>query len=425
LANVDEIPDILRLPRPLQEKFFTVVAEEVESLRKRVDELSRNLGPVLRMLRNGISKFEVDEGWRETRYVVVDGSDVPVIDERIGLRYGLYAVAYKIFKGIEAVDGGEGYFGDRLSGNIGDIRESFLKLLDLLTTYYERLTENQFLKRKDIELVFVDGSFFGYRAGCSMIKFEPLGFTDPLTGEKFHNVIDLIKRINELTMNLLESKKAVAVIKRVPTTALDGYISYLQGFDKAVNLSDRSILSFLMERGEVFDYEDVFKSIRYDVFSWFTRTAKDESLRRKGRMAVLSKAERRVKVQLIADLTDWDRGSSKEWRRYEEEPIIKAVRSTRRMFLRTVADIPPICIEVPSDMPQNLLNKALSIFFATANPATGLPLSLDIVDDLVSLPRGIGKEFVNEIEAELLRKGLTREYLMALFSRYNPQKDEP
>jgi len=42
----------------------------------------------------------------------------------------------------------------------------------------------------------------------------------------------------------------------------------------------------------------------------------------------------------------------------------------------------------------------------------------------VSLPRGLGREFVNEIEAELLRRGFSRQSLAALFARYNPQKDE-
>jgi len=75
-------------------------------------------------------------------------------------------------------------------------------------------------------------------------------------------------------------------------------------------------------------------------------------------------------------------------------------------------------------MSEELRNLILSYVLSTASPGTGLPIPLDLVDELVSLPRGLGREFVNEIEAELLRKGFSKESLIAIFARYNPQKDE-
>ncbi|MCS6768921.1 MAG: DNA double-strand break repair nuclease NurA [Candidatus Caldarchaeum sp.] len=423
---VEELPDFLKIPKPLQEKFFSAVAEEVRELVERMDSMPGLIDEVKAQLSSGVRVLAFDEGWRELSAAVVDGSDVPAVDDRIGLRYGLYAVAYKLFRGLDSVEGGEGFFGDRLSGKISLHRESFLKILDLATTYYERLTASHILERQKPDLLIVDGSFFGYRAGCSMIKDEPLGWRDNLTGEVFEKVYDLISRINELTVKILESKRSVGVIKRVPTMAIDGYICYRHGLEKGVELADRSILSLIMRRGEVFDYGAVFGTdVRYDVYSWFRQTAREEALSRKGREEVLRKAEHRVKVQLVADLTDWSRERGGSWKQYEEHPIVAAARSTRRVFLRTVEDLPPICLELPEKMPEDFVNKVLSYVYATANPATGLPLPLDLVDELVSLPRGIGREFVNEIEAELVRRGVSKESLLAVFSRYNPQKDEP
>jgi hypothetical protein len=193
-----------------------------------------------------------------------------------------------------------------------------------------------------------------------------------------------------------------------------------------LEMSDRSILSHLMKRGEVFDYEEIFgPDVRYDVFTWFRTAALEKSLAKKGADAVLKKAEQRVKVQLVADLTNWPGGRSPSWTQYAQDPVVKAVRSTRRVFIKTVDDIPPICVEFSERTSREVAEDVLAYVYATANPATGLPIVLDLVDDLVSLPRGIGREFVNEIEAELLRRGLSKESLTAIFSRYNPQKDEP
>ncbi|MEM1946901.1 MAG: DNA double-strand break repair nuclease NurA [Candidatus Caldarchaeum sp.] len=421
----EELPDFLKLPRPLQEKFFTAVEEEVKDLVKTISRFSNSVNDVRQELSRGIRKFNPSDDWRGLSVAVVDGSDVPAVDDRIGLRYGLYAVAYKVFKGLDPVDGEENYFGDRLAGRISTSRDSFLKILDLITTYYERLIAAHLLQKKNIDLLIVDGSFFGYRAGCSMVKNEPLSWRDPVTEKQFTNVFELIKRINELTIDVLSSQRAVGIIKRVPTTAIDGYLCYRHGFDKGIELSDRSILSLVMRPREIFDYEDMFgPDLRYDVFSWFGPTARDVDLRKKGRDAVLRKAEKRVIVQLVADLTDWNRSAAGKWEEYAKDPVVTAARSTRRVFLRTVEDMPPVCVEFHQNISREMLDKAFSYIFATANPATGLPLPLDLVDELVSLPRGIGKEFINEIEAELVRRGLSKESLLAVFSRYNPQKDE-
>ncbi|MEM4573738.1 MAG: DNA double-strand break repair nuclease NurA [Candidatus Caldarchaeum sp.] len=427
LASADQIPDFLKIPKPLQEKFFAAALEEANSLIGEISQLSQVKQNILNELSQGISVFDADKiDWQNMLVAVVDGSDVPALDDRIGLRYGLYAVAYKLFRGIDVVENGEGYFGDRLPGKISMHRETFLKNLDLVTTYYERFVANELLKTVQPDMVMVDGSFFGYRAGCSIVKKESIMWTDPLTEKKFETVYELIDEINRLTMVLVESGKAFGVIKRLPTSAIDGYLLLKYGVDRGLELSDRSILSLVMKQGEVFDYEKIFgPDLKYDVLTMFRTSVRDKSMANKPVSEILKNAERRVKVQLVADLTDWTIQRGQTWRHYIEKPVIQAVRSTKRYFLKTVEDLPPVCVEFSEKSSRDFVEKALAYVFKTANPATGLPLALDVVDELVSLPRGIGKEFINEIEAELLRRGLSKQSLLAVFTRYNQQKDEP
>jgi hypothetical protein len=60
------------------------------------------------------------------------------------------------------------------------------------------------------------------------------------------------------------------------------------------------------------------------------------------------------------------------------------------------------------------------------NPVTGLPLILDIVDNLVSLPLGFTEDYVKEIEARIisaaLKTQLPIDVIKLLFFDMNPQK---
>ncbi len=416
------IPDFLKIPRPLQERFYAAAEEEARILANQIIEFPSRVEEISGVIKAGIKNVERNDAWRDFMIGVVDGSDLPAVNERIGLRYGLYSVAYKLFKGLDPVDRGEWIYGDRISGSIGMQKEFFLKILDLLTTYYERYTANSLLG--EVDLLMVDGSFFGYRTGCSTVKRDKLNWRDNLTGSTFKTVYDLIARINELTIRLIESGKAFGVIKRVATMAIDGYICYKYGPQKGIELSDRSVLSIFLRQGEVFDYDEIFgPDMRFDALTWYRGISRESSWRKKTPSEILKEAVSRIKLQLVTDLTPYS-GRRAGLQSYAGKEVVEAARSTKRVFVKTWEDVPPICVEFPSKMPKELRSAVLSYVLSTANPDTGLPLPLDLVDDLVSLPRGLGREFVNEIEAELLRMGFGKESLAAIFARYNPQKDE-
>ncbi|MCS7145255.1 MAG: DNA double-strand break repair nuclease NurA [Nitrososphaerota archaeon] len=421
----DEIPDILRVPRPLQEKFFHAAEDEADRILKRIGEIDAQVRLIRNEIVRGIRRIVARDGWRDMVIAVVDGSDTPAIDERIGVKYGLYAAAYKLFRGEAPLPDGENYIGDRLNEQIHESRETFLKLLDLVTVYLERTLAKHLLEQKapHVDMLILDGSFLGYRAGCSTVKDERIEFTEPVTRKHFERVLDLIFEINKLTEAIANSGRAFGIIKRVPTSAIDGYVRYKYGASQGLNLSDRALLSLVMGSGELFSYEDYFEApLRVEALSWYKTVSKDKKVRGKSPEYILEEAERRVTVQLVADLTD-ARGR-REAMRLSGAAILQLAGSLRRFFIRTRDGIPPICVEVPRSVPEDLLQNFLAYCLETSSPATGLPVSLDLVDDLVSLPRRLGRDFVSEVEARLLTRGVDSSKLLALFSRFNPQKEE-
>ena len=422
-----EIPEILKIPRPLQDKFFNAAEGEADRLLKRVGEIDKLIKRLSDEVARGISPIRLRSDWRDMTIAVVDGSDTPAIDERIGVRFGLYAAAYKLFKGEDPLENGEGYLGDRLNEQIRVGKETFLKVLDLVTTYLERMLAEHLLKQNTphVDLLILDGSFLGYRTGCSLVKGEQIDLTEPVTGKHFRTIYDLISEINDLTLKIAKSGRAVGVIKRVPTEAIEGYIRYRYGEGEGLNLSDRALLSLVMSQGEVFSYEKYFGSrFRIDALSWYRTVSRDPKVRGKSRDEILKEAERRVKVQLKADLTA--PASQKGKGKVSHEGILELADRLSRFFVLTREGLPPICVEVPNSVlvSENLLDNVLSYCLETSSPVTGLPKSLDLVDELVSLPRGLGKDFVTEVEARLLMRGVDSRRLIALFSRFNPQKDE-
>jgi len=93
-----------------------------------------------------------------------------------------------------------------------------------------------------------------------------------------------------------------------------------------------------------------------------------------------------------------------------------------RYFIRC-CEAPPFCLEVPAGVD---LGVVLPYLMSVHNPATGLPLPIDLIDENVTLPDGLSREFVEEVEATLLRDsgGLSEDVLMEWFSSINPQKEE-
>jgi len=84
--------------------------------------------------------------------------------------------------------------------------------------------------------------------------------------------------------------------------------------------------------------------------------------------------------------------------------------------------MPPFCFETPINFN---LDSILAFFKASCNKATGLPMALDLTDQDVTIPAGFTREFVEEIEARLIKvPELNKFHVENHFSSINPQKQE-
>ena len=100
----------------------------------------------------------------------------------------------------------------------------------------------------------------------------------------------------------------------------------------------------------------------------------------------------------------------------------KYVFRTARHYVRCSYPAPPFCFETPIDCN---LDALLAFFKASCNKATGLPMPLDLTDQDITIPAGFTREFVEEIEARLVKDPDMDKYeLENHFASLNPQKQE-
>jgi len=409
---------ISRLPPRLQEEFFELagraarrVAEELRREKERVLELRKHLR--FRSIPEGLAK--------DLRVGVVDGSSSPRLSERLGYRIGVYTGCYMVFDGGEIISDGDeesmaaGYIMTPQTGSSLYTR----KLLSLMRTFLERDLALKCMEKYDVDLMIIDGSFYGFRARCSEIKEkEFLGLGSRIVGW------ELVREVYEKSKRLLDSGKAIGVIKRIRTAAIDGWLlSRNWRMEETLNKNDRSLLRSLMRCGEYFDYRDLlgdrWSYLHYNgLKGWFKeikRMIKDLPEDRKLEKA-LGHVDRKLRTQIITDLAPKDSGSEMR------EEIFREVIGVRRIYVRLSPYAPPTCIELGRGVD---LESTLAYLMENANLATGLPFPLDLVDANVSVDRRIAREFADEVEARLLLDHeLNAEDVHGEFISINPQKEE-
>jgi len=235
---------------------------------------------------------------------------------------------------------------------------------------------------------------------------------------------ELVREVYEKSKRLLDSGKAIGVIKRIRTAAIDGWLlSRNWRMEETLNKNDRSLLRSLMMCGEYFDYRDLlgdrWSYLHYNgLKGWFKeikRMIKDLPEDRKLEEA-LGHVDRKLRTQIITDLTPKNSGSE------VREEIFREVIGVKRIYVRLSPHAPPTCIELGRGVDLEL---TLAYLMENANPATGLPFPLDLVDANVSVDRRIAREFADEVEARLLLDHeLNAEDVHGEFISINPQKEE-
>jgi len=387
-----------KIPKRMQHQFFELAEKEALRTKIRLLKDKPKLLEVCRLLK--FKDIPTSEEWKKWRVCVVDGSDSPVMSERVGGRFGAYGVTYHIYEGLELVE--EDYY----SGQIVDLQvgdsEASKKMLSLLATCLEREVALSCLE-KDIDLLLVDGSFFGFRPRCRIIHNRQV----PEGG--FKNGAELVKHVRDASIKLLESKKAVGIIKRVQAAAIDGWGIRKNGNNNSIlNRNDKEILASLMKMNSWFSYEDVFRDPI--VFNYFTRLALAYD-------RYASDSSRSMDSIFKACMDDVDRNVRRDLL-CDPQKIFK----TSRHFVRCTYPAAPFCFETPIDYE---LESLLAFFLAICNKATGLPLLLDLTDQDVTMPTGFTQEFVEEIEANLIKdRDLDKYEIENHFASLNPQKQE-
>lgn len=390
-------PDWVKIPAKMQSQFFELAERQTKEIKAKLLRDKAKLEILSKIL--AFSKIAENDDWRDWRIAVVDGSDSPVMSERIGGRFGTYGATYHIFQGLDLVDE-EYYSGDYSDYQIGD-PEASMKMLQVLTATLERQTAIDCLD-KNVDLIIIDGSFFGFRPNCRKIHKNEIRKGPYKTG------LDLVKYVRDLSLKLLNSGKVVGVIKRVQSSAIDGWTIFKTGKqDLQLHQNDKEILASLLKEDQVFSYESVFQEPT--AFTYYSRLAlaypryvDEERSMESIFNAVMADVDRNVRRDLLC----------------EPEKIFK----TARHYVRCAYPVAPFCFETPVDFD---LTPLLAFFKASCNKATGLPIQLDLTDQDITIPAGFTREFVEEIEARLTKDTELDMYdIENHFGSLNPQKQE-
>lgn len=392
--------DWAKIPVPLQHQFFSHARDEALACKKRLIEQSEKLERLRAFL--NFRKIPEDDQWKNWRIASVDGSYSPTISERLGASYGVYCGGYMIFEGGEVVK--EGYRSGKLSQE--QVTDPMLtrQVLRLLCTELEREIAVHCLENEGVDLLLIDGSFFGFRARMQQIRNNEVNL------EGLKTVGELVDRVRDASIQLMDSKKAVGIVKRTITTAFDGWLTYKNGNEGAcIGRNDRAILASLMPQNHWFAYDWLLGSP--SAFLFFTRFMNyyRSARSRIGTISMesaLSRSEREAREAIRRNLN------------CEAESILPI----SRYYVRCAEATPPFCFETHQNVDTAPL---LAYFKANCNPATGLPFPIDLIDEGVSLPRKFTKEFVEEVEALLIRdEELDKIDLSNYFAYLNPQKEE-
>lgn len=382
--------DWAKIPVKLQHQFFVHAEREAMRLKRRLNRQKE----LLKQLHGELPFRPIPESnaWKRWRIACIDGSYSPNLSERLGARYGVYAAGYMIFEGSRLVD--EAYQSDQLSHGQTGGPEATEILLGLLTTRLEREMARRCLEKKSPDLIILDGPFYGFRVRA---KYLPQTAKVP----RFGTVESLIKYVREISTTLQSSGKCVGIVKRIRTEAIDGWLK--KENRPRTRMNDKAILAATMPANQWFSYADLFggSTSAYNIFSNYAR--RKYILGQTGLQEARKEVERRMKETLLV-----------------EDPYIAL--DNPRYFVRCNKTAPPFCLETPKNMP---LEAILSYFQANQNPATGLPFPLDLIDSNVGLPTGFTKEFVEEVEALLIKDPELQDVDLANhFQPLNPQKED-
>jgi hypothetical protein len=385
----EEIIEWLKLPQDLQHRFFELADQEAKNLTKTISELKIQLESLKELIQPNIHSLNESE---ITQIIAaVDSSRSPRLSERLGIRYGVIAAGVIYLKGIEKRD--ETFRAGVYKRKQALSQDKSKYYFDVLSTYIERKLALEALDKCD--LLIIDGSFYGFV--YSVQRMKRAGFYG-------YDEEKVVKEILEITEELRKSGKVIGVIKRSHTRALGGYLAFIEKRNNPfTTIIDKLILSILMPERTLFSYHDLIKNDPVQLYTQIALLASRGSLEN-----IREEAEKRVYAPFETIGLNRD-----------------TINDLRRVQVKAYKNMPPCEIEFPSSISVEELSKMLGqkdIF----NEATNLPIALDLIDSMVTLPAKFTEEFVSEIEGRVLETiTQSKEYqevIKMFFTLLNPQK---
>lgn len=386
---VEELIEWIKLPQDLQHRFFELTEEEANKLTDVIQQLDIQLKELSKGLQSYIHKIPISN--KTSIVAAIDGSRSLRLSERLGIRYGVFSTGAIFLKGTEKKEEvfEAGVFKRKQALSLD--KSKFL--FNLLTIHAERKMALKVLDKCD--LLILDGSFYGFIHGAYLMK------RSGLYGD-YENKI--LKEVFEATELLRKSGKAIGVIKRSHTRAIGGYFAIKDRKNPFTTIIDKLILSTFMPKRTIFNYQEL---IGNELVQVYTRLATLASIGW-SEGDLMEEAEKRIFIPFET------LGLEKE-----------GFKKMRRMQVRFYEDMPPCEIEYPSSLNED---KLLEIFGQENffNEATNLPMALDLIDNMVSLPIRFTEEFTSEIEGRVIEmitknKG-NQEIIKTFFTLLNPQK---
>src|SRR5579875_1006803 len=359
-----------QLPLDLQAQFYKRAEEDSDKILNSLKEVSKKLTRLKSDLKIEFNQFNFSD--KELKIGAVDGSKSMSMSNRLGLKIAVLSCCSLILKGNERIE----------NFRVGSIKErqtysdeSSIKRLGLLLSYIERKSALEILN--EVDYLIVDGSFYGFIYPILRLKKE---------GALSEEMKKLLNEVYYLTNKLIDSKKVIAVVKRSRTRVI-GALMFLKYKDASyVDLLDRLILTYILPEQSIFDYATVAKMHDENFVQIYNQIS-----------SLILK--RQVNEELIERAKDKAYEPVRSLGLSEEH-----VKKLTRIKVKSYTDTATCEIEHPKlDIKELTQIVSSKNFF---NPATGLPLILDMVDSLTSLPSNFTEDYALEVQARAIYKAM-------------------
>jgi hypothetical protein len=379
------------LPIDMQAQFYKKAEEDSGKVLKDIKEVYEKLSNSPNELKNCFETFDLYQN--DLVIGAVDGSRSLSISNRLGLKVAVFSSCALILKNQKRID--EKYFVGSLKSKQKASDATFSHRLSLYLSYLERKAALNILDK--VDYLIIDGSFYGFI--YSMLRLKKSGL---LTNK----MMNLLKEVFDLTNKLIESKKVIAVVKRSSSRAIGAWLFLEKNDRRYCDMLDRVILTYLMPEKAIFDYRKLIPQKIGNIVQIYNQVA---SLALKGETKenILENAKEKAYEPFVSLNLD-----------------TKYFDILSRVHVKAYKDVATCEIEHPNLSIDEIIKVVSAKDFF--NPVTGLPLILDIVDSLVSLPLGFTEDYVKEIEARIIstasRTQLPIDVIKLLFFNMNPQK---